>query len=341
MKRNQQLLRRATPRLEALEDRCLLSAGVLDTTFGSGGLVTTSLGINNASYDYSVAIYHNQGAANESKIVAAGTFLSSASHWDQDVGVVRYNLDGSLDKSFGGSGEVTTSFGSGGDGAHDVKIQPDGKVVVAGWTGGAGSDFAVVRYNADGSLDTTFGTGGKAITDINRGGDVAYTMGLQPDGRIVLAGTTTPKNTSNVDLAVVRYNADGGLDTSFGTGGKVTRHFAFPLAANVHGGMDMVIDSSTNKVVVVAQLTQDPLVVVRLNTNGSPDASFGSNGAGYVSFGTQKRGNIRHPLFVIETRGLQLPSARPSSRSSHSASNIPRMSWDGLASIGRERLPVE
>jgi uncharacterized delta-60 repeat protein len=269
-----------------MEDRCLLSGGVLDTTFGTAGLVTTNLGTQNSSYDYAVAVYDDDGAANEGKIVAAGTFLSSSSHWDQDVGVVRYNLDGSLDKSFGGSGEVTTSFGSGDDGAHDVKIQSDGKVVVAGWTGGAGGDFALVRYNTDGSLDNSFGSKGKAITDINRSGDVAYTMGLQPDGKIVLAGTTTPKNTSNVDLAVVRYNADGSLDTSFGTGGKVTRHLASPLAANIHGGMDMAIDSSTNQVVVVAQLT-DSDVVVRLNTNGTPDASFGSNGAGFVSFGTQ------------------------------------------------------
>ena len=110
------------PPLEVLEDRRLLSAGDLDTTFGIGGLVTTNLGTQNASYDYAVAVYHNEGAANEGKIVAAGTFSSSLQ--DQDIGIVRYNLDGSLDTSFGGSGQVTTSFGSGNDGAHGVKIQP-------------------------------------------------------------------------------------------------------------------------------------------------------------------------------------------------------------------------
>src|SRR5438876_5588108 len=114
--------------LEPLEDRCLPSGGVLDPTFGTAGLVTTSFGTQNASYDYAVAVYHNEGAANEGKIVAAGTYDSTAQ--DQDIGVVRYNLDGSLDKSFGGSGQVTTSFGSGNDGTHDVKIQPDGKLVV-------------------------------------------------------------------------------------------------------------------------------------------------------------------------------------------------------------------
>jgi uncharacterized delta-60 repeat protein len=285
------------PQLEILEDRCLPSGGVLDPTFGTGGLVTTNLSTQNASYDYAVAVYHNEGAANEGKIVAVGTFLVSSR--DQDVGVVRYNLDGSLDKSFAGSGMVTTSLGSGNDGARDVKIQPDGKVVVAGWTGGAGSDFAVVRYNADGSLDTSFGSRGKGITDINRSGDFAWTMGLQSDGKIVLAGVTYPKNTSNVDLAVVRYNADGSLDTSFGTGGTVTRHFASPLYANIHGGMDMAIDSGSSKVVVVAQLTQGLPVVVRLNTNGSPDSSFGSNGAGYVSITTQSA----NPAVAIQTDG--------------------------------------
>src|SRR5260370_17346413 len=78
MKRNQQLRRRATLRLEPLEDRCLLSGGVLDPTFGTGGLVTTNLGTQNESFDYAVAVYHNQGAANEGKIVAAGTFLVSS-----------------------------------------------------------------------------------------------------------------------------------------------------------------------------------------------------------------------------------------------------------------------
>ena len=89
----------------------------------------------------------------------------------------------------------------------------------------------MVRFNADGSPDKSFGRNSHVTTDINNSGDFAWNMGLQPDGKIVLVGVTTPKY-DNVDLAVVRYNAGGSLDTSFGTGGKVTRHFASPLAVD-------------------------------------------------------------------------------------------------------------
>jgi uncharacterized delta-60 repeat protein len=119
---------------------------------------------------------------------------------------------------------------------------------------------------------------------------------VQPDGKIVVAGWT---GGSSSDFALVRYNADGSLDTSFGTSGKVTRHFSAPLAANIHGGIDLAIDPRSNpldanagKIVVVAQLTQGPPVVVRLNTNGSPDTSFGSNGAGYVSITALNNGTV-------------------------------------------------
>jgi uncharacterized delta-60 repeat protein len=281
------------PRLERLEDRCLLSGGAFDPTFGTGGVVTTSVASFDASNAYAVATYPNAGTADDGKVVAAGTVSSYISRkYVQDMAVVRYTRDGTLDPSFGGTGEVTTSLGSGPGGASDVKVQPDGKVVVAGWTGGNGSNFALVRYNADGTLDTSFGgkARGVVLTQISNSTDAGWTLALQADGKIVVAGTTAPRNSPAVDLALVRYNADGTLDTNFGTGGKVTRHFSTGLSANIHGGIDLAIDPNTDplnpnagKIVVAAQLTQGPMIVVRLNTNGSPDTTFGSNGAGYVS----------------------------------------------------------
>jgi uncharacterized delta-60 repeat protein len=124
------------PRLERLEDRCLLSGGVLDPTFGTSGVVTTDVAALNDSFACAVATYPKSGTANDGKIVAAGTVTNSKGTWDQDMAVVRYNLDGTLDTTFGGSGQVTTSVGTSSDGAGDVIVQPDGKVVVAGWTGG-------------------------------------------------------------------------------------------------------------------------------------------------------------------------------------------------------------
>jgi uncharacterized delta-60 repeat protein len=233
---------RCRPGLEILENRDVPSGGVLDPTFGTNGVVTTDVASDNASFASAVATYPKEGTANDGKIVAVG--VVTGNNQAQAMAVVRYNLDGSLDTSFGGSGQVTTSVGSAREGAGDVIVQPDGKVVVAGWTGGISSNFALVRYNADGSLDT-----------------------------------------------------------SFGTGGKVTHQFSAPLAANIHGGIDLAIDPSTNpldsnagKIVVAAQLGTDtslgPMVVLRLNTNGSPDTSFGSNGAGYVSITTLNGGDV-------------------------------------------------
>ena len=294
---------RSTPRfrpcLETLEDRCLLSGGVLDQTFGTGGIVTTSGGWS-AVNPNAVATYPRAGTANDGKIVTTGQVSTSngKSYFD----FIRYNLDGSLDRSFGGTGQVANSSGNVG---NDVAVQPDGKIVGAGFALSAktGDDFAVVRYNADGSLDTTFGgKGGTAITDVNqKSTDMGRRVALQKDGKIVVAGTTTPSGVNigvSADLALVRYNPDGSLDTSFGAGGKVIQHFASPLVAGGSGlFLDMAIDPgsspadpNTGKVVVVAELGSDRgTVLARFNTNGSLDTSFGS-GAGYVTFSTVATG---------------------------------------------------
>src|SRR5207237_5919743 len=100
-------------------------------------------------------------------------------------------------------------------------LQSDGKLVAAGnaWKDTVDADFAVVRYNANGSLDTTFGAGGKVTTSIGSAEDDAYALALQPDGKLVAAGVTL--SGFRCDFALVRYNANGSLDTTFGTGGTV------------------------------------------------------------------------------------------------------------------------
>jgi uncharacterized delta-60 repeat protein len=272
------------PRLEALEDRRLLSGGVLDPTFGTGGVVTTSIGTADSAA-YAVATYPNTGTANDGKIVAAGYTINpkKGNVGDENFAVARYNLNGTLDSSFGGTGAVTTNLGTTTDVATDVMVQPDGKVVAAGYSGGA---FAVVRYNPNGTLDTSFGTRGtgEVITTIDRGSNYSWSMALQTDGKILVAGST----------AVVRYNANGTLDSSFGTGGKMT----MPLATSLFNGassVDLAIDTGTSpldpdagKIVVAAEYanTQASFAVVRLNPNGSPDTSFGNTGTGYVNLST-------------------------------------------------------
>jgi uncharacterized delta-60 repeat protein/uncharacterized repeat protein (TIGR01451 family) len=132
---------------------------------------------------------------------------------------------GDLDPTFGTGGKVTTDFAGSNAGANGVALQADGKIVAAGFAdSGSGSDFALARYNPDGSLDASFGTGGKVTTDFAGGSDSAFGVALQADGKIVAAGFAD--SGSRGDFALARYNPDGSLDASFGTGGKVTTDFA-------------------------------------------------------------------------------------------------------------------
>ena len=131
---------------------------------------------------------------------------------------------GDLDISFSGDGKVTTAIGASSDIARSVVLQSDGKIVVAGYSyNGANNDFALARYNTDGSPDTSFDTDGKVTTAIGASGDVAYSVVLQSDGKIVVAGYSD--NGANYDFALARYNTNGSPDTSFDTDGKLTTDF--------------------------------------------------------------------------------------------------------------------
>ncbi len=233
--------------------------GTLDTSFSGDGWVTTRL---STSEDKA----HSAAIQSDGKIVVAGV---SGNHF----ALVRYNVDGSLDTSFSTDGMVTTPVGSVDD-AWAVAIQFDDKIVVAGsaWVSGGSNDIALVRYNADGSLDTSFGVGGKVTTDMGvLSSDVGYSMVLQPDGKIVVAGV------SGSDFALVRYNPDGSLDTSFDGDGKVTTDFG---AANGESARSVALQPD-GKIVVAGFLStgsQADFAVARYNTDGSLDTSFSGDG---------------------------------------------------------------
>lgn len=270
--------------LEALEDRCLLSGGVLDPTFGNGGIVHTLPPLD-AGLSYAVTTYPQDGTANDGKIVAAGwAEKKSGIH---SFAVLRYNLNGTLDTGFGSSGQVVGPQGDG----HAVAIQPlDGKIVAAGFgNNGSYTNFAVVRYNPNGTLDSTFGKNGVAYTALSsKGTDRGFAMVLQSDGKIVVAGDTTPANSTTPLLALVRYNTNGSLDTSFGNSGKVVSSLAVTAPGMSHG-IGLAIDPATGEIVVEASTppppsTQaaSPSTVVCFTSNGSLDTSF--NGTGSETF---------------------------------------------------------
>ncbi len=197
--------------------------GSPDTSFDTDGKRTTQVSTNDDSIK-SVRVQP------DGKIVAIGYGVAPFNS-DFDFAAVRYNTDGSLDANFGAGGMALTGFSTGEDEfALAGLLQPDGKIVAGGYArtpGGVSSNFALVRWNSDGSLDTNFGTGGRALADFFERADRALALALQPNGKIVAAGyATVPASpASHTDFAVARFTPTGLLDSSFGTNGKTTTNF--------------------------------------------------------------------------------------------------------------------
>ncbi len=216
------------------------------------------------------------------KIVVAGVTGTNAA---ANFALARLNANGSLDTTFGTAGKVTADFAGNDDEAGSMVVQPDGKIIVAGfaWVG-SNRDFAAVRYNIDGSLDPSFGVGGKVTTPIGQSDDYGGAVALQSDGKIVLAGKATKVN-SYADLAAVRYNPNGSLDNSFGTGGKVITTVS---TFNDSGASDVLIQPD-GKIVVVGPTgfgTNSDFTVVRYQMNGALDTGFGIGGKVLTGMGS-------------------------------------------------------
>ncbi|MFJ3310849.1 calcium-binding protein [Streptomyces sp. NPDC086549] len=243
--------------------------GSLDSTFGTGGKVTTDFG--GSQYAVAVAVQA------DGKIIAAGDtyVVSDDSH---DFALARYNTDGSLDTSFGTGGKVTTDFGD--SGASGVALQADGKIIAAGYSVGINYDFALARYNTDGSLDSTFGTGGKVTTDFGGAYDEAFAVALQADGKIIAVGASGTGGEER-DFALARYNTDGSLDSTFGTGGKVTTTFG-----DFDGAQGVAVQAD-GKIVAAgdANNLRNFFALARYNTDGSLDSTFGTGGKVTTDFG--------------------------------------------------------
>lgn len=238
-------------------------AGDVDTSYGGGTLVTP--GGTTDDYVRGVAVQA------DGKAVVAGFGNLNAST-GTDFMLLRHLRDGGLDPSFGSGGRVSTAFGPGADKVYALLLQPDGKIVLAGDSsqGANGSDFALARYNADGSLDASFGNGGKVLTAVGSDGarETVYGLALQTVGgaaRIVAVG-------GEGDFIAAGCRADGTLDASFGTGGIVRSLFG-----SVTGAARGVVVTPANQLVLVGHRDHD-FAAVRLLPNGSLDPAFGNAG---------------------------------------------------------------
>jgi uncharacterized delta-60 repeat protein len=246
--------------------------GTLDNTFSQDGKLTTAIGMT-SDYAYSIAVQAN------GKIVVAG---SSDNATNSDFALVRYNADGTLDNTFSGDGKVVTPIGTGGDEAHALFVQVNGKISVAGYSNnGSNRDFALARYNADGTLDNTFSGDGKLTTAIGTSDDQASAIAIQGDGKIIAAGYSA--NGYN-DFALARYNANGILDNTFSGDGKLTTAIGTgndaASAAAIQGDGKIIAAGYTDNG------SNYDFALIRYNADGTLDNTFSGDGKITTDFGT-------------------------------------------------------
>lgn len=256
--------------------------GSLDTTFDSDGKAIVTFGSAN---DFAFALAVNPA---DGKITAGGGTQSGSS--GQDFALVRWSATGGLDTSFDSDGKVSTDLsGSGNDSANALVQQGDGKLVAAGKNSG---NFAVARYFADGSLDESFGTAGRARVDFSNRIDEAYGVAVQADGKVVAAGVSFGVTSRN-DLAVARFQADGTVDTAFGSSGKIL------LDIELRDDRANAVTVDANDKILVVGYTllngsspiQSDILLLRYNSDGTPDSSFGTGGMVRTSVGNWDEGN--------------------------------------------------
>ncbi len=258
--------------------------GTPDLGFGVAGKVITSLSSQSAISESAESVL----IQNDGKIIAAGYCAG------YKFATARFHPNGSLDASFGTDGKVTTSFGSTNDKAYDAVLQPDGKIVLVGGT--AFNAIALCRYTNSGALDGSFGVAGKVTTDaIPNKSEEAASVALQTDGKLLVAGYhLTSNNTGN--FLLIRYQPNGELDQSFGSGGIVTTDF---------GGSDdratsvkVLIDGS----VLLCGYAGSNFALARYSSFGVLDTTFGTGGMLILDLGASdqaKKMAIQDDLKIV------------------------------------------
>jgi len=258
--------------------------GTFDTSFGAGGHVILDMGVGPSGFNYPD---HCQAVAvqTDGKIVVAGTTDTPINL--SDVAVARLNADGTLDGTFGLTGVVLSnlqpfSF----DFGNAVAIQPDGKIIVAGYSnifGPTRDDIAILRYNPDGSVDTGFGINGLVLADFGNMSNYGNAVAIQPDGKIAVAGYSVDLINFDKEFTVARFNANGSVDSTFGSGGGVITEF--DAVNNTPDEGRSIALQSDGKIVVAGTIGGFPkFAMARYLNDGSLDFTFGVNGLVTITF---------------------------------------------------------
>jgi uncharacterized delta-60 repeat protein len=289
------------------------SDGTLDTAFGGDGTVTTTFRSGPQCFEYATAVVVQA----DGKIVAVGLSYCARSRF----AVARYDSDGTLDAGFGGDGKVLTSVGDPhlcSSDAAAAALQPDGKLVAVGqvrcFQGETGprTGFAVARYGTHGALDTTFSSDGKAITIFGPASDSDRASGVavQPDGRIVAAGTAA-EGLDDERFALARYRTHGAPDTSFGGNGKVRTSFEGPRCG-ARARADGMALQADGKIVAagvaycaarVGDIPHPRWALTRYDADGSLDTTFGRDGKVVMIFQRNSCGDEPYGGVALQSDG--------------------------------------
>jgi uncharacterized delta-60 repeat protein len=246
------------------------SNGTLDTTFGVNGFVNF---IQSGPFINGGQAARQMIIQPDDKIIIMGSQQNNT--YPNGYWIARLLPNGALDATFSGTGYRDLSFGTLQDRGRCIALQPDGKILIGGTSGNAAEFFTVARLNSNGSLDTAFGTNGVVQTAFSSLQSFAEKIAVQPDGKIVVGGSTADPLRAN-EFALIRYQSNGSIDTTFGTNGKVISSIS-PYS-DVIG--DIVIEPS-GKILTAGVYSSESsprMCMVRYLANGSMDTTFGQNG---------------------------------------------------------------
>jgi uncharacterized delta-60 repeat protein len=281
------------------------------------GSVDVSYAHNGYSDVVSMSVITAAKQAN-GKIIVAGTTNGSS-----DFMLARYNTDGTVDASFGDKGVVISDIGSSNDYLNAIAIAADDKIIAGGsvYVNGI-SQFTIVRYSPDGTIDPSFGSNGVTTTNFDNIPSSLTSLTLQPDGKIVATGITIPNDGG--DFALARYNADGSPDLSFNTTGRVTDNFGF-----YDWGRSVVIDNDAK--IYVGGISTDVsgfthFRIARYDADGSHDLSFNGSGSIFVEF-ANSQDNLSN--LALQTDGKIIAAGRTDMNGAGDDIELIRVNVDG------------